>query len=172
MMSSSSNSLRSHGDKINLYQYNTIDNFIAMAALMADLIAALKEAGGSADRYRSFIRELATMRVTLVLALDVAQGCVDAKLRNAIVEEAKVCFTTVDEAANCIAKFSPLGKDMPRSGGNFARLSHLWYKIEWRNVKPSSIDEFKVKFAESQRRLTQYIILNKCVSRQWSPRIH
>jgi hypothetical protein len=145
-------------------QCNAIGDFIAIATLIADLIAALKEAGGSADKYRSFIRELAAMRVALEAVSKVAERCTDAKLREAIVEEVKDCCITVEEAAKCVAKFSPLGQDMPKPNGNFVRLSRLWYKVEWKVMKQSSIDELKVRFVESQRRLTQYIvILNKCV---------
>ncbi|KAI0030171.1 hypothetical protein K488DRAFT_72403 [Vararia minispora EC-137] len=137
----------------------TVKDIVAIAALVADLVTALSETKGSAAKYRSFFRELEAMRVVLEAVSREAKRCTDVKLRAIIVEEVDHCCNHVREAAQSIAKFTPLGQDPPVGRLNKVRLDRLWYKIEWRAVKQKDIDNFERQLSASRGKLTMYLAI-------------
>jgi hypothetical protein len=138
---------------------NAVGDIIAVAALIADIVSALKETSGSPAHYRGFIRELNSMRVVLDSIGRIADRCNDGDLRCTIVDEVQDCCLVLEDGAQRIAKFSPLGHDMSSTDSSRFRLARFWYKVEWRIMKQGEIDKFTTKFSASRQRLTTFMVI-------------
>lgn len=117
----------------------SVGDFISTLELVGTVIAALRSAGGSSDRYRELVDELYTLEKALIrvknLKLDDSQeGDVQA-----VRQAASQCQKTIDKFWKKIAKY----QQHLSAGGSGSRVKDSWMKIQWALCTREDVDAFR-----------------------------
>lgn len=114
-------------------------DFIAAIDLVATVIDALRESGGSSSEYREVIRQLYSLEKALLqvkrLEVDPAQNAELIALQQAAAQ----CQRTIDDFMKKLQKYQP----HLQAGGSNMKLKDKWMKIRWAVCKKEDVARFK-----------------------------
>ena len=114
-------------------------DFIAAIELVAKVIDALRESGGSGSEYREIVRQLYSLETALLqvkrLEVNPAQNAELVSLKQAAAQ----CRVAIDDFWKNVQKYQP----HLRTGGSSSRLKDGWMKIQWADCKKEDLAKFK-----------------------------
>ena len=116
----------------------SVGDFIAGLELVATVIDALRESGGSSQRYRELISELLSLETALIQVKSLELHPSQNAEKNALHSAASQCQRTISEFWQAIQKYHP---SLARSGN--LTLKGQWIKIKWTLLKEDDVEKFK-----------------------------
>ena len=126
--------------------FGSVGDFIAITALIKDIVAALDDARGSAKEYQDLVRELDTLRQTLE---EVQKTFEDPQLITSLENLTQIALDTVVQINEClngflgqICKYEPTLGTVTSGKGN--RLKAVGRKAQWR-LNERDVEKFRAE---------------------------
>jgi len=126
--------------------FGSVGDFIAIIALIRDIIEALDDARGSAKEYQDLVRELDTLRQTVEA---VQRTLEDPQLIDSLEDLAKTALDTVAQINDCLNGFlGQIGKYEPTlsagASGKRNCLKSMGRKVQWK-LNGREVENFRAE---------------------------
>lgn len=114
-------------------------DFIAALELVATVINALRDTGGSSSEFQELLSQLYTLQTALLAVQSVELDDVQHAELAALRQAAAQCQRTIDAFWEKIQSYAPSLK----TGGSGSRAKDAWKKIKWAVCRKEDVLRFK-----------------------------
>ncbi|VDC01801.1 unnamed protein product [Peniophora sp. CBMAI 1063] len=136
---------------------NAIGDIIAVVQLIRNIVIALDETRGAAEESKQFTRVLSALGTVMAEVYDLAKASHNETLRQAVLEEVRLCCIDINSAHKSISDFEKLEESSARFTRNTTRRNLK--KIQWHLLRASDAAKYTQRFGESHQRLNSFICL-------------